>query len=121
MESNDSQQSAFEQSLKNKSCPLYKATLPVYFVGILSTLVDVELNGWFDIIQDTKNGELKPSSSIQFNTLDAADPVVCKENPVQVAQKRIDYMCEYLKNVFFALSLNQMNLDGVIVIYELMK
>jgi len=108
---------------------LYKATLPVYFVGILSTLADVELSGWFDIIQDAKDGQMKKSNSIQFTTppsppnANGRRPVdnVFKANVSVNAQKRLDYMNEYLKNVFFALSLGQTNLDGLIVIYELMK
>ena len=36
-------------------------------------------------------------------------------------EKRIEYMTNYLKNVFFTLSLNQSNLDGLISIYELIK
>ena len=80
------------------------------------------------MIQDSKTGVLKTSSSIQFTTPttasnkstgDRAEISVKEEN--KVAQKRMNYMNEYLKNVFFALSLNQMNLDGLIVIYELMK
>ena len=101
-------------------------------MGILSTLVDVELNGWFDIIQDAKNGELKKSNSIQFTTpppptkasnlrVEANNNNTNKANATVVAQKRLNLMNEYLKNVFFALSLNQTSLDGLIVIYELMK
>ncbi len=36
-------------------------------------------------------------------------------------EKRLEHMNNYLKNVFFTLSLNQANLDGLISIYELMK
>jgi hypothetical protein len=36
-------------------------------------------------------------------------------------EKRLEAMNTYLKSVFFTISLNQTNLDGVIAIYELMK
>jgi len=116
-ELDDEQQNIFEQSLKNKSCPLYKATLPVYFVGILSTLVDAELNGWFGIIQDTKNAHMPTSSSMQLNGSNPETDATSSQN----GEKRISHMNLYLKNVFFALSLNQTNLDGLVSIYKLMK
>lgn len=116
----DDQQTVFEQSLKNKSCPLFKASLPVYFVGILSTLVDAELNGWFDIIQDTKNAHMPTSSSMQLSNVTGSEAVGAN-GAGENGEKRISLMNAYLKNVFFALSLNQTNLDGLIAIYELLK
>jgi hypothetical protein len=110
--------------LKNKSCPLYKSTLPVYFVGILSTLVEVELNGWAKPYQDlnlnSQKATIQLKSNISPNSKSNKLPISKTEN-LSVAEKRLEYMNEYLKSVFFALSLNQANFDGLICIYELMK
>ena len=103
--------------LKNKSCPLYKATLPVYFVGILSTLVDNEMNGWSNLSQEN---QLNTSSSLQFKANNSPNTKM-NEMTLTAVDKRLDYMNNYLKNVFFTLSLSQSNLDGLIAIYELMK
>ena len=51
-----SNSNSLEQILNSKSCPLFKATLPVYFVGILSTLVDIELYGLFKFGAGAENG-----------------------------------------------------------------
>ncbi|CAF0796504.1 unnamed protein product [Brachionus calyciflorus] len=139
-ELDSTQQSALEQSLSNKTCPLYKSTLPVYFVGILSTLVDIELYGWFNLNANLTNDQddaflLKSESSPSSNTREKVIRSSTSKNSVSKKHdndtslnesqtsldKRIDHMNNYLKNVFFALSLNQNNLDGVIAIYEQMK
>jgi hypothetical protein len=126
-----------DQLIHAKSSPLFKSTLPVYFVGILSTLVDVEMNGWFslnsDLVQDiisiksesspTKMTSDKIINSSQYSTnkLKDKDAKTNIKSDSTSLEKRIDYMNNYLKNVFFSLSLNQANLDGLIAIYELMK
>lgn len=144
------QQSLIEQQLNNKSCPLYKSTLPVYFVGILSTLIDVEYYGWFDLNSSSSvefdhlrttvctNMETSPSSLRKDKVISSSassqkisspptrdsklnESQSSSTQPQTQVDKRIDYMSNYLKNVFFALSLNQANLDGLIAIYELLK
>ncbi len=151
-DSDSSQQNAIEQLLQTKSCTLFRATLPVYFVGILSTLLDVELYGWFNLNLDISNQSVSSSSNNSFThqtiTIKPTDISPYKnekvinsstysnkknkmngsenENgeppkPSTQFEKRLDYMNNYLKNVFFTLSLNQTNLDGLISIYELMK
>ena len=96
---------------------MYKATLPVYFVGILSTLVDNEMNGWTNLSQEN---QLNTSGSLQFKANNSPNTKMNEIAPTAV-DKRLDYMNNYLKNVFFTLSLSQSNLDGLIAIYELMK
>ncbi|RNA19956.1 lisH domain and HEAT repeat-containing KIAA1468-like protein, partial [Brachionus plicatilis] len=131
-----SNSSVFDQTSSSKLSLLYKSTLPVYFVGILSTIVDIELYGWFDLSSNmfndqedmkTLKSETSPSgkshekvicSSDSKPNFKKSDPAIEDQTPLQ---KRIDNMNIYLKNVFFALSLNQGNLDAVISIYELMK
>ena len=63
VDSDNSQQNSIEQIVNNKSCPLFKATLPVYFVGILSTLVDVETYGWLNMDLDNSTDRSLHSSS----------------------------------------------------------
>ena len=150
-DSDSSQKNAIEQLLHTKSCTLFRATLPVYFVGILSTLLDVELYGWFNLNLDISNQSASSSSNNSFThqmqvTIKPTDVSPYKnekvinsskysnkknkmngehENgepkPSTQFEKRLDYMNNYLKNIFFTLSLNQTNLDGLISIYELMK
>lgn len=132
--------------INTKSSPLFKSTLPVYFVGILSTLVDAEINGSFNLNSDLiEDVSFKSESSLSPFTPITSDKVMncsqysantnnrnkhdttlsssgsaSKKNQTPL-DKRIEYMNNYLKNVFFALSLNQANLDGLISVYELMK
>lgn len=127
--------------INTKSSPVFKSTLPVYFVGILSTLVDAEMNGWFslnsDLVQDIISykatlGDAVSSPSISsdkiINSSQYSTPIKQRDNSgggssktSSSLEKRLDYMSTYLKNVFFSLSLNQASLDGLISIYELMK
>lgn len=116
----------------------------MYFVGILATLVDVEMFGWFNLISELNNEEdvestfrtesspstmshekvITSSASKMKNTPKNRKQKDSDETSTKVQtslEKRIDHMTNYLKTVFFALSLNQTNLDGVISIYELMK
>ena len=126
-----------------KSSPVFKSTLPVYFVGILSTLVDAEMNGWFslnsDLVQDiisykatltdaVSSSSASISSDKIINSSQYSTPIKQRDNSggsssktSSSLEKRLDYMSTYLKNVFFSLSLNQASLDGLISIYELMK
>ena len=132
--------------LTKKSCPLFKSTLPVYFVGILSSLVDIEIDGWFNLNLDISNQsicsyksqiktESSPSSFKNLKIINSSKySNNCKsknskeiennqsedENKTSL-DKRIDYMNNYLKNLFFTISLNQTNLDGLISIFEMMK
>lgn len=102
--------------------------MPVYFVGIISTIVDIELYGSLNLNQDETPVD---PSTINFNKSNASPPksnMPLKSNqnsPSSVQQtlveKRLNYMSNYLRNIFFTLSLNQSNLDGLIAIYELMK
>jgi hypothetical protein len=138
-----------EQQLSNKSCPLFKSTLPVYFVGILSTLIDVEHYGWLDLNNFNSDTSMTGGEFEKFKlNLESSPSSLSKEKvisssassqklsqkkglndsstsngssqPTQV-ERRIEHMNTYLKNVFFTLSLNQANLDGLIAIYELLK
>ena len=140
-DSDTSQQSAIEQILNNKGCPLYKAILPVYFVGILSTLVDVETYGWLNMdlenlsdqsMHSTSSYSLKSETSPSlFSNEKVINSSFSKTAPQKSSSsakteskslaQRIEHMNTYLKNVFFTLSLNQTNLDGLVSIYELMK
>lgn len=95
------------------------------------------MNGWFslnsDLVQDiisiksesspTKITSDKIINSSQYSTnkLKDKDAKTNIKSDSTSLEKRIDYMNNYLKNVFFSLSLNQANLDGLIAIYELMK
>jgi hypothetical protein len=135
------QQLLAEQALENKSCPLYKSTLPVYFVGILSTLIDVEYYGWSGLNSDSEKlqalskkneGGSSPSSlsrdkvissSASSNKLkpDELNNSSCNDGSLSQIEKKIEQMNIFLKNVFFTLSLNQVNFDGLIAIYELLK
>jgi hypothetical protein len=144
-ESEASQQNAIESLLNSKVCPLFKATLPVYFVGILSSLVDAEIHGWLSFNLDASaddsvkslnlNSESSPSifrkekvinssfgtesTKLKRNDEKSANsaPQV-KESPIE---QRISQMSNYLKNLFFTLSLNQSNMDGLVAIFEQMK
>lgn len=110
--------------------------MPVYFVGILSTIVDIELYGWFDLSSNMFNdqedmkflkSETSPSGKSHEKVICSSDskPTNKKLEAVikdqTTLEKRLEHMNLYIKNVFFALSLNQSNLDTVITIYELMK
>lgn len=107
-------------------------------MGILSTLVDVEMSGWFtlnsDLVQDLSS--YKSKSGAANDSIVSGDKIInssqytpssTKNSPQSSGaaksslDKRLDYMNTFLKNVFFSLSLNQANLDGMISIYELMK
>lgn len=120
--------------INNKSSPVFKSTLPVFFVGILSTLVEAEMDGWFslnsDLVQDIisyKAANLESSPSITSDKIINSSLTSTKQRDTQTKnsnssiEKRLDYMSTYLKNVFFALSLNQAALDGLVSIYELLK
>lgn len=128
-----------EQLLTSKACPLFKATLPCYFVAICSTLVDVESYGWIHMNLDQMD---KSSSSfnLKYETSPYRNEKIIsssqyskkikkagnenEENNLHnqtSIEKRINFMTNYLKNAFFTLSLNQSNLDGLISIYELIK
>ncbi len=141
VESDTNQQKSIEQILNNKSSPLFKATLPVYFVGILSTLVDVETYGWLNMDLDSSSdhslhssssfslkSETSPSLFTNEKIINSSSSVTAQKSKPEtksIAQssieKRIEHMNNYLKNLFFTLSLNQTNLDGLVTIYELMK
>ena len=109
------QQSAIEQLLTAKtSCPLFKATLPVYFVSILSTLLEGELNGWYKIVDEWKTSYVPSTADETLTT--ATTPAAHPES-----SKRLEFMTSYLKNLFFTLSLNQKSLDGLVSIYELLR
>ena len=103
--------------LTSKSCPLFKATLPVYFVGILSTLVDIELLKWPSLYRTQTINSEEPEKKTMSKSVESSNSIASKSK----IEKQIDHMNNYLKNVFFTLSLSQANLDGLIVIYEQMK
>lgn len=145
-ESEANQQSAIESLLNSKVCPLFKATLPVYFVGILSSLVDAEMHGWLSFNLDTLsdgsvkslniNSESSPSifrKEKVINSSFSTESTKNKRNDEKSTnstqqqakessiEQRINQMSTYLKNLFFTLSLNQSNLDGLVAIFEQMK
>jgi hypothetical protein len=126
--------------LNNKSCTLFKVTLPVYFVGIISTLVDIEFDNDLENIsknftinsnedesmskmklhspnEKCLNSSLSPSSSSSIkNEMEKAT-----NSFKNSAEKRLDFLNSYLKTLFFTLSLHQANLDGIVAIYQQMK
>ena len=119
--------------LSNKSCPLFKSTLPVYFVGIISTIVDIELYGSLNLNSNEGGASLEipamnfnfsnsnsPTSNRNLNSSSKTGGESSSES-LSIVDKRLNYMSNYLRNVFFTLSLNQSNLDGLIAIYEQMK
>lgn len=120
-ETDSDQQEAIEKMIVNKSCPLFKSILPVYFVGIISTIVDIELFGSLNLNHD----EIVDPNSIAFNGSPQSNKNSPRANDTNVNQsaveKRLNHMSSYLRNIFFTLSLNQSNLDGLIAIYEQMK
>ena len=96
------------------------------------------MSGWFtlnsDLVQDLSS--YKSKSNAANDSIVSGDKIInssqytpssTKNSPQSSSaaksslDKRLDYMNTFLKNVFFSLSLNQANLDGMISIYELMK
>jgi hypothetical protein len=118
----------------------------------LSTLIDVEHYGWFDLANFSSDPSMTGGSGGEFDklklNLESSPSSLSKEKVISSSassqklsqkkglndssasngssqqtqvEKRIEHMNTYLKNVFFTLSLNQANLDGLIAIYELLK
>jgi len=109
---------------------LFKSTLPVYFVGILSALIDIELYGSINLNKDEASNQ--ETKMFNTNLSNSSSPILNKNGngdstpeftikSSATVEKRLNYMTNYLRNVFFTLSLNQSNLTGLIAIYEQMK
>lgn len=92
--------------------------------------------GWFELSSNMFNdqedmnflkSETSPSGKSHEKVIRSSDSKQTNKKSEAIAkdqttlEKRLEHMNLYLKNVFFALSLNQSNLDTVICIYELMK
>ena len=67
------------------------------------------------------------TAAVNFNFKNNNSPYSSKnkdknENEnLSIVDKKLNHMSNYLRNVFFTFSLNQIQLDGIITIYEQMK
>ena len=95
----------------------------------MSAIVDIELYGSLNLNNNDGSNLEIPTFNFNFsnnnsptsknNVGNTTDELATKS--LANVEKRLNYMGNYLRNVFFTLSLNQSNLDGLIAIYEQMK
>jgi hypothetical protein len=68
---------------------------------------------------------LLETPAVNFNFTNNNSPYSSKNKDknenLSIVDKKLNHMSNYLRNVFFTLSLNQIQLDGLITIYEQMK